>query len=241
MPKPFPCSSARNVGILAALLVLAGCGGGGGDEVPSPAIPLAAAFGNFVSLSAAYQITYTGTATTATGQQLPFTGTGTASEHTVTTTFGGLPALRKDVTQSGQFQILGTSYPVTSTSTSYFDTRYAPLASTGDEGYCVVTSHTALPETARAGHNSAWFSSTCYSDASKAVQIGRVSTSWVVEAYSGTVARFKVLTKLTDTTGATANSTLAVLVNTAGQITRESETGTLSQDGITLKYEGTYR
>jgi hypothetical protein len=203
-------------------------------------VPLAAAFANFVNNPASFQVAYAGTAS-AEGQQLPFTGSGTVSESTTAATFNGLAALRKDVTQSGQFQILGTSTPIMATATSYFDTSYAPLGNVSDGGYCVVTSHQPLPVTVRAGHNSAWFSSTCYSDAGRTVQVGSASTSWLVESDTATSLRFKTTTRLTDNTGATGVSTLTTRVDTAGVIRRLHESGTLSQDGITLTYTGTYQ
>ena len=240
MVQAFSCSPTRRMGVLAAVLVLAGCGGGGGEEASAPAVPLAAAFANFVNQAASYQIAYAGTASTG-GQQLPFSGSGAVTEATTASTFNSVPALRKNVIQSGQFQILGTSYPITATSASYFDTNYAPLGNVSDDGYCMVTSHQPLPVTARAGHSGIWFSSTCYSDASRTVQVGSASTSWVVESDTATSLRFKTTTNLTDNTGATGVSTLTTRVSTAGAITRLDESGTLSQDGVTLRYTGTYQ
>ena len=81
MYQAFSCSPTRRMGVLAAVLVLAGCGGGGGEEASAPAVPLAAAFANFVNQAASYQIAYAGTASTG-GQQLPFSGSGAVTEAT---------------------------------------------------------------------------------------------------------------------------------------------------------------
>lgn len=242
MKNAFSSSAQRLGGVVAVALLLAGCGGGGGGEpAATPSIPLAAAFANFVNAQPSYQIAFSGTATTPTGQELPFTGSGFVTETTTASTFEGIPALRKTMTESGQFVLLGNTYPVAATSSSYFDTNYAPIGSVSADGYCVVTDHHPLPATAQPGHNSIWFSSTCYSDATRLVRVGSASTSWVLEPESDSTARFKTIVNTTDNLGATGVSTLTVRVSNLGQVTRLEESGTLSQDGVTLNYTGSYR
>ena len=245
MNRAFSFSTPRRVMILAAALALAGCGGGGGGgDAPAtvlPVIPLAAGFASYVNGQASYSVTYSGTAISPTGQQLPFSGSGLVNETTTASVFEGLPALRKDMTQSGQFVILGTGYPVTAASSSYFDTNYAPIGSISPDGYCVVTDYHPLPVTARPGDNAIWFSSTCYSNATRSVRIGSSSTSWVLESESDNTARFKTIVNLTDNTGASGTSNMTLRVSTTGAITRLGESGTLSQDGITMNYVGTYQ
>jgi hypothetical protein len=242
MKQPFSSSSIpRRAGLLATLLVLAGCGGGGGDDpVAVPTLPLAAAWVHYVQDPASYTITFSGTARTAAGQELPFSGSGNVTEATTASTFEGVAAQRKSVSEDGQFVILGTTYPVTAVNASYFDLNNVPLGSVGEDGYCVVTSYQPLPASARPGHNGTWFSSTCYSDDSKTVRTGSVSTSWVMEPESDSSGRFKLLTRLTDSAGGTLSSSLTVRINTAAQIRRLEESGTLSGDGVTLNYTGVY-
>lgn len=234
-------SAGRRAGVLAAALVLAGCGGGGGEEAVSPAVPLAAAFGSFVSDPATSQVTYSGMATGPTGQQIPVSGSSSVSEVTTPSTFNNAPALRKTITERGQLVLLGNSYPLNTTSSSYFSPQYAQLGGLDDGGYCTVTDYQALPVTARAGHASAWFKESCYTNSSKTVLTGSAVTSWTVEADSATSLRFKSLTRLTDTSGTVSESTRTLRITTAGAVQRLEDSGTLAFSGVTLRYTGTYR
>ncbi len=95
--------------------------------------------------------------------------------------------------------------------------------------------------TARAGHASAWFKESCYTDASKTVLTGSAVASWTVEADSATSLRFKTLTRLTDTSGTVSESTRTLRITTAGAVQRLEDSGTLAFSGVTLRYTGTYR
>lgn len=241
MHKSSGFSSLRRAGVLAATLVLAGCGGGDGEEAVTPAVPLAAAFGHFVSDAVTSQVTYAGTATGPGGQQLAVSGSASVVEVTTAATFNGMPALRKDITETGQFVIQGASYPVAATSTTYFSAQFVPLGSQSDNGYCVVSDHQPLPVTARAGHSSAWYKTTCYTNASKTVQIGSATASWAVEADTATSLRFKLISRLTDASSAVLESTQTLRVTTDGTVQRLADTGTASQGDVRLQLTITYQ
>lgn len=113
---------------VAALSLLAACGGGSSGPVASTSAfnVVAAYVGTFTNPSAN---TFSVTGTSGSNQ---ITGSGTATTGNVTSgTFEGLASLQRTTTVTGSFSVNGTSYPLASSSVSWTDSNYVPRGESG--------------------------------------------------------------------------------------------------------------
>lgn len=173
----------------SAIAVLTACGGGGDDapEVSSTTFNINAAI----------------RAATISGQNVNFgitasngcTGSGVygVSPANTTATFEGRTAL---VSTS----VLNINYTnctpavISNTTTTYYDTNYLPLGSTGDS-YLVYTGTINIPTSVKVGDVGVIANAIRYSDSTKAVRTGTAQLSYIVEAESSNTALITVSKK----------------------------------------------
>lgn len=231
---------------IAAALTGCGGGGGGGDTTPvapnpSPVtVPLSTAFANFVNQTKSSVVAVTGTITSA-GQTFNVSGSGTYSESTSSGTFEGQAALQKNSTVTGSISVNGNTVPLSDSSQTYFDTNYRPLGGKSSTGYCVTTSSSPIPVTARVGDNAPWFTQTCYTSSSKLTQTSTVTTSYVVEPDTPSTALVKLIGIATDLSGNTLPITSTFRVTNSGAITRLEDTTGFAVGGDSLTLTITYK
>jgi hypothetical protein len=227
----------------ALAVVLAGCGGGGSDSGgPPPAavtIPLSSAIANYVNQARSATVTVSGSVTAA-GQTLPVSGSAAWSESTGPGTFEGQAALRKNMTINGSLSVAGQSAPFSDVSQAYFDPNYRPLGATSTSGYCVTTSSSAIPATARVGDTGPWFAQTCYTSSAKLSTTGTATTAYVIEPETAATAVLKLLVTTT-VNGQSVASHSTFRVGTDGAITRLQDHAALQVDGDSLSLTITYQ
>ena len=226
---------------------LAACGGGdgGNDASTTPTVssitfPLTTAVANFINERKSSTIRVSGTAS-ASGQNIPFTGSGTVSESTTPSTFEGRPALKKSQTTTGELEIVGTKVPIADSTAGYFDSNYQPLGNIGANSYCVSTVTTPIPVSAKVGDNGSWYTSSCYTSSAKQTRLGTSSVSYTLEPAGDSTALFKVVNRFTDSVGNSSSSSFSWQISASGGVTRIAESGILAVDGVTLNFVGTYQ
>lgn len=173
----------------SALALLAACGGGG---TPAPQ-----------ASTLTFDVSTALRAITVSGQNSNFsisssngcTGTGsfTASGATTSTTFEGQAALSATSMLNINYANC-TPATISSTSTTYFNTNYAPLGASSDK-YLVYTGTFNAPTTARVGDVGIISNLSRYTNSSKTTQDGTGQLSYVVEADTADSAFITVVTK----------------------------------------------
>ena len=215
-----------------ALATLQACGGGGDSVVASSAsFPISQALDSYVRDAKSSPVSIT-----ATVNGVPFAGSGTISESIATTTFEGVTAFQKSSTLAGTLSGFGQSIPISSTSASYFDANFKPLGKTDSAQYCVTTSTTPVPATARIGDSGNWVVYTCYTGSSKTVRLGTIAATYVLEPDTATTGILKISNLFSADIGGSFNATATLRLTTAGGLTRLSETALVSSVVITVTY-----
>lgn len=215
---------------LTLSLILTACGGGGGGGGGGGSTATVASTSTFQIKTAyvndfttASSVPFTASGTTS---GTPFTGSGTATTGAPsTTTFEGQSALQTTSVITGSLLVKGTTAPLSSTSTSYYDSNYAFLGSNGTD-YVVVNSAFNLPNTAKVGDTGVVFTANRYSNSSKSLLTGMKTVSFAIEADTASTALLKVVTVDKDTSNATTySSTATIRITPSGGSTRVNEQG----------------
>lgn len=218
---------------LAFLAFLASCGGDGGSSPlvsATASFPISQALESYVKDTKSSQLSIT-----ATKDSFFLTGQGTLSESTTTTTFESATAFQKTSFLNATLSGAGQTIPIKSTSSSYFDSSFRPLGQTDTGQYCVTTSTTPIPATAKIGDSGSWFVYTCYTDSSKTLRLGTITVTYALEPETATTGILKINQLFSFGGGFTATATLRL--TTAGQLTRLSETALISGLSITVTYQ----
>lgn len=222
----------------ATLSFLAACGGGGGDGATSPVastetFQVRTALTNYLTNTA----TYTGTVS-GTYSSLPVTGTFLVTQGNLGSgTFEGRPALSKAITATGNLIVNGQTIPSAVTTTTYFDSNYVPLGTSGGTDYEVVTGAVTIPTTARIGDTGNLYTVTRWSSSSKTLQRGTTQVSYVLEPDTANTALFKLIrVDKNNSNTTTSTATVSFQITPTGGITRKQETLTESGVAITVTY-----
>jgi len=216
-----------------ALMVLAGCGGGGGGTsavtTSSETFQLRAAYVNYLTDTRSATFTVSGTV-----EGVNVTGNGTATQGSLTnTTFEGQAALQKVSVITGTLRTDGQTVPLSTSSTTYVNSNYNPLGSSGTD-YEVVTGSVNIPATAKVNDTGVWYSSTRYSSSAKTTRRGTASVSFVMEPDTVSTSLLKIIRIEKDTLGTTTStSAITFRMTPSGSLTRISETG-VSPGGTAL-------
>lgn len=225
-----------SVAFLALVAACGGGGGGGGSTGPvtsTETFQVRTALTNYLINTATYTGTVSGTYST-----YPLTGTFIVTQGNLGAgTFEGHSALSKATTASGSFIVNGTTIPSAVTTTTYFDSNYVPLGTTGGTDYEVVTGAVTIPTTARVGDTANLYSVNRYSSSTKTSQRGTTQVSYVLEPDTASTAIFKMIQVEKDNSNTTTStSTVSFIITPTGGITRKKETTTESGVAITITY-----
>ncbi len=218
---------------VGALLALAGCGGGGGGSgtpaASTDTYQLRTAYVNYLTDTRSAPFTVSGTV-----QGVNVTGSGSFTQGALTnTTFENQSALQKVSVVTGTLNANGQTGPLSSSSTTYVDSNYNPLGSSGTD-YEVVSGSVTIPTTAKVNDTGVWYSSTLYATSAKTIRRGTASVSYVLEPDSASTALLKIIRVEKDTFGTTSSSsTISFRMTPAGSLTRLSES-TLIPGGTAL-------
>jgi hypothetical protein len=217
-------------------VVLAACGGGGGDSAEpasAPASGPAVGSANSFALQAGYKARVAGGVTDNFAISGSCSGTAViAIDRATASTFEGTPGYT--TTQSATVNLsnctVGTN-PVVAT--SYFDLNYAPIGGsiTGIEYTKYLTVPSAFPASVKVGDSATVGTSTVYSNSSKTTVLGTRQLSYLVEANTATTAFITLTTKSFDVSNQLVSTELAKY-----QIAGD---GTLSIVSIDVQFTGT--
>jgi hypothetical protein len=224
---------------LTVSLALSACGGGGGDNsasagpvTSSETFQLRTAYVNYVKETRSLPFTVTGTSSGT-----KFTGSGTATQGALTSaTFESQAAQQKTSTISGSITVNGVTQPISSSSTTYVDSNYNPLGSSGSD-YSVVTGSASIPNTARVNDTGTWYSTIRYASSTKAILRGTETVSYVLEPDTASTALLKIIISKKDTSNnLTSSTTVTFRIKPDGTLTRISESNVEGSTSLILTF-----
>lgn len=231
-----------NMAMALNTLLLLSCGGGGGGTGvtgSSTIYPLSTILANYVNNPFTVQVTIAGSLSSG-GQIASISGSGSQSESTSNSTFGGVSALQKkqivagimSVNLNGQTQ----SAPLNGITYYYFNTNYQTLGKTTSEGqYCVTTNTSSIPMNVTPGQSGDWYKMNCYTNSSRAVLVATLSVSYSVEAVSENTANLIInLATLDSSTKINLPTKETYLITTSGSISYKESSANISSGGETL-------
>ena len=219
----FTLNDTKLVIVAAAAALLTACGGGGGGSAGQVASSL-----TFNASSAIRSLNTSGqSATFSVSSSNGCTGSAsyTVGAATTNTTFETQTALSSTSMLNINYTNC-TPATISSTTTNYMDTNYAPLGVSGEK-YIVYTGYIA-PTTARVGDVGIIGNFLRYTNSSKTTQDGTGQFSYVVEADSENTALITVSTK--------AYSIPTALESTQLTKYRISSSNVMSLVSITIQY-----
>ena len=220
---------------LTLVTLISACGGGGtttGAITSTETFQLRAAYVNYVRESRSLPFTVSGTYS---GNSL--TSSGTATQGAITSTIFELnPAQQKITTVTGSITENGTTTPLSSVSTTFFDSNYNFLGS-NNSYYAVVNNDTNVPVPARVNDTATLYSTSLYPSSTKGVRIGTQTYTYVLEPDTATTALLKIIIVERDTSNVlTSTSTVTFRMTPAGELTRINETSLEGANSLTLNY-----
>ena len=228
----------------SAIATLAACGGGGGGEAantPSPVaapvnvtFPVKAAFANLFLNSSSLPFRISGSSSGAF-----LSGSGTVTRGTpVSSTFEGVPALRKTTTVTGRFIVGANSTPIAFVSNSFTDTNINPLGSSEDGVYEVISGRVNIPTTAVINDTGIIYTANTFTTSSKTVRTGTRTVSFALQPDTGATGLFKIISVNKNVAGdTTVTSTVTLRIDTSGAFTFLNESGVFADgDSLTLTY-----
>ncbi len=234
------CSAG--LGLLASML-LAACGGGGGSTLPAAGttFPLQSAMSALLTAGSSRSATISGTALYQ-GVSVPISGSVTLSIAPLSTTpvlFNAQNALYATFGVSGTVIVANQSLSISSSEQTYFTTALQPLGYTSSAAYCVAATPGSYPATVQLGDSGAIVTYSCYSDSTLAVPIGTESLSYKVgPGTSSTNVTVSLIDTSTTSSGQTSSSeTDNYLLSTAGVISLQSASLTLTDSGVLLNMQ----
>jgi hypothetical protein len=227
-----------SLAVTALALLLTACGGGGGSGSTAPVsstetFQLRTAWVNYITDTRSLPFTVTGTAS---GTSV--TGSGTLTQGSLSSTvFESRSALRKTSVITGSISGGGQTYPLGITTTSYIDSNYNPLGSSGPE-YVVTASGNTIPLTAQVNDTGIWYQSVRYTSSSKTSRLGTATTAFVLEPDTASTALLKIINTEKDTYGTTTSTnTVTFRMTPTGSLTRLSEVGSEDNTSLTISYQ----
>jgi hypothetical protein len=221
----------------AIALLLTACGGGDGGGSASTVsstetFQLRAGWINYISDTRSLPFSLTGSVSGT-----AVTGSGTLTQGSLSNAvFESQIALKKTTVITGTIKGDGQSFPLGITTTTYIDSNYNPLGSSGPE-YVVLVSGTPIPATARVNDTGIWYQSVRYASSAKTTRLGTATTSYALEPDTASTALLKIVTVDKDTYGTTTSTnTLTFRMTPTGGLTRLSEVGFEDVTTISITY-----
>lgn len=229
----------KTVALFASALLVAlglvGCGGGGGDG-PVTSIEtfqLRTAFTNYLKSTQTHSGTLSGT----------YLGVSVSGNFTVTQgalsagTFEGVAAERKTTLLTGTITGTGGSVPIAASATSFWDSSYLPLGSSGGTDYEVVIGAAIIPATARVSDTALIFTANRYADSTKVTRRGTKEVTYAMEPDTASTALLKLIGINKDTGGTTTSTSSSTYrITPSGGLTRLSEFSTDANGTLTFTY-----
>ena len=219
-------------------LFLTACGGGGsggstGPVTSTETFQLRTGWVNYITDTRSSPFTLTGSVSGT-----AVTGTGTLTQGSLSSAvFESQNALKKTSVVTGSISGSGQTFPLGITTTTYVDSNYTPLGSSGAE-YAVYSSGNAIPLTARVNDTGIWYQSVRYTSSSKTSRLGTATASYVLEPDTASTALLKIVNVEKDTYGTTTSTqTLTFRITPTGGLTRLSEVGSEGNTALTLSYQ----
>lgn len=224
----------RLAAVCLSVLLIAGCGGGGDDGpvASTETFDLKSAWANYVSSASSRPFSISGMVA---GESV--SGSGTITEGALLpATFEGLPALSKTTIASATITVAGQSIPLSTSSSTYVDSTYLPLGSSG-ERYSVVTGVPSIPSSARVNDTGLIYTEINYPNSAKAYSIGTTTLSFALEPDTASTALVKLVAVDKDTAGTTiATSVTTLRVTPTGGLTWISDSTTSMDGTLTFTY-----
>lgn len=126
--------------------------------------------------------------------------------------------------------------PLSISTTSYVDSNYVPLGSSGIS-YAVVTGPVTIPQTGVIGDSGTLFTENLYLSNANRLSLGTSVTTFSLEPDTATTALLKLIETQKNTSGATTSTTTVTFkITAAGGLTRVSETDLLGSTTLTYTY-----
>lgn len=225
-----------SIAVLAAPLLLAGCGGGGsGDPPPTTSAEIyqtRTAWVNTLTESGTRSFTISGSVD---GAAVSGSGNVTFSA-LAASVFEGRPALAKTTVLTGSLVAGGQTFPYGSTSVAHFDSNNQPLGQVAGE-YWVVTGTPAIPQTARVNDAGTMYTVNRYTSSSKTVLLGTAVVGYAVQPDTASTALLRVVVTERTTSGTVSATTIeSFRITPAGALTRLTQEYQEGRTAITLRY-----
>lgn len=180
------------------IVLLAACGGGGGSGQTGPvastlSFPLQAGYRALTANGSSNNFTISGTCNGS--------GTRTVGAANTTTTFEGLPALSAASTLTLRF-VDCTPSSVASTSTNYYDANLIPRGfSSVGVNYGVYLTAPTIPSTVMVGNTGIIGTETLYTNSTKSIRNGIITSSYVVEPDTANTAIINLVGRIYNSSG----------------------------------------
>ena len=226
------------IAAVGALALMTACGGGGGGGAAAlvastDTFPLMTVYTNTLTSSSSNNYTISGTVS-----GVAVTGSGTVTFGNLSAgTFEGAAAQQRTTTATGSIVVNGTTVPLNSSSTDWFDSNYVPKGESGGTDYVVVTGTPTIPTTVRVNDTGTLYTANRYADSTKSVLSGTSSVTYVVEADTASTALLKLIIEEKNNSNATTSTSSAqVRITPAGAFTRVKETYLEGSSTLTITY-----
>jgi hypothetical protein len=210
------------------IVLLAACGGGGssgptGQVASTLSFPLQSGYRSLTANGASNNFTISGSCTGS--------GSRTSGAANTLTTFEGSSALSAASTLTLRFTDC-TPASVASTSTNYYDTNYIPRGfSSVGVNYGVYLTAPTIPTTVMVGNTGILGTETLYTNSTKTVRNGTVTTSYVVEPDTSSTAIINLIGRIYNASG--------TLTQTEQDRYRINATGNLTPVSADIQYSNT--
>jgi hypothetical protein len=220
-------------------LFLTACGGGGvggsssGPATSTETFQLRAGWVNYITDTRSLPFKVTGSVSGT-----AVSGNGTRTQGSLSSAvFESQNELKKTDVVTGSISVGGQIFPLGITTTTYVDSNYTPLGSSGAE-YAVYSSGNAIPLTAKVNDTGIWYQSDRYTSPSKTSRLGTATASYVLEPDTASTALLKIVNVEKDTYGTTTfTQTLTFRITPTGGLTRLSDAGFDDNSTLTISYQ----
>ena len=228
------------VAVLSLTIVVAACGGGNGDVMPSTTYNLQAGIANMVARGLTANVSLSGSVS-VNGTSTPFTGTGTYTRTpAVNGTFNGATALSQTETISGTVTAAGQSTPYSASVIDY----YAPgnsafLGEDAGKEFDVAQSPFTYPTMILGGSAGVLGTVSRYTDKTLSVSLGTAQVSYSVPLAPvdpGSPIGITVTTKIYDTQNTLTETDVTNYIMTSSNVISFSSASAQSPSGtLTVK------
>jgi len=205
-------SKLKTIACASLVVFLIACGGGGGSSSAAQTASSVDTFQFRAANAASTQDTSTlAFNLTGVSNGIAITGSGTISKSAITSTFfEGISALAITSTTNATFTGNGITFPLTATDTSYSDSSYLPLGSSGSE-YVVLSGTANIPNTVVVGDSGTIGVANRYSNSTKATFLGTYTSTYAIAPDTEHTALLKLTYVYRDTNSVTTQTNVTTI------------------------------